>query len=105
MAAAIAADWQYVSEEIEPPDLGERAVRFRDMLTSICAVAIPRAKPFWVSGVYWWSCHIAVLRRKFIAARRRYTRTRGRREPANQAAVALLHGAYNEASAALQRAI
>jgi hypothetical protein len=56
------------------------------------------------SAVYWWSEEIAHLREACIRARRRYTRSRGRRR-GDEATVVYLYDAYREARRPLQRAI
>ncbi|KAG7187931.1 hypothetical protein KM043_013895 [Ampulex compressa] len=51
MAAAIAADWPCGSGKQELPDPDKGALRFRDILTSICDVAMPRVNPSRAGGV------------------------------------------------------
>ncbi|CAF4951761.1 unnamed protein product [Pieris macdunnoughi] len=77
---------------------------FRDSLTRISNVAMPRIGPISPKqSVYWWSSELARLRGECVKARRRYTRFRRRhlsyRDPDEEAS---LYTSYQEAKRALR---
>jgi len=78
-------------------------VWFRETMSLICDVGMPRARPAPLRrGVYWWSQEIAELRSTCVI--RQYTRCRRRRR-GNATMEATLYEAYRDAKRSLKRAI
>ncbi|KMQ91248.1 reverse transcriptase, partial [Lasius niger] len=102
MAVVTAKAW-----EIPMPglcDVDREAVWFRETMTQICDVGMPRIRaPLLKKEVYWWTQEIAQLRVNCVRMRHQYTRCRRRRHM--KAGAAPLYGAYKEVKKSLQRAI
>ncbi|XP_025261901.1 uncharacterized protein LOC112637121 [Camponotus floridanus] len=94
-------------EEMPGPDacdVNGEATWFREAMSQICDVAMPRIRALpEKKSVYWWSLEIAQLRATCVRERRQYTRCRRRRHSETEAAS--LYAAYREAKKVLQRAI
>jgi len=102
MAAASANALE--KSEPGPCDVNGEVTWFREAMTQICDVAIPRIRALPArKSVYWWSLKIAKLRATCVRERHRYTRCRRRRH--TEAEAAALHVAYKETKKAPQRAI
>ncbi|KMQ86989.1 reverse transcriptase, partial [Lasius niger] len=101
MAAAVAKAWE--SPAPGPCDVDGEAAWFREAMTQISDVAMPRtrASPSRKS-VYWWTQDIAQLRVDCVRMRHWYTRCRRRHTVAE---AATLYETYREAKKSLQRAI
>ncbi|CAK9813933.1 Putative 115 kDa protein in type-1 retrotransposable element R1DM [Anthophora plagiata] len=102
MAAAHAVAWP--GNTIGHRGGEDGAEWFRDIMTAICDMAMPRTRPFHRRAAHWWSEDIAALRDTCSAARRQCTRAR-RRRPLNEARVAELEEAYRVKRKALRLAI
>ncbi|KMQ91279.1 reverse transcriptase [Lasius niger] len=102
MAAAVAKTWE--SPIPGPCNVNGEAAWFREAMTQICDVAMPRIRaPPSRKSVYWWTQDIAQLRIDCVRTRHRYTRCRRRRH--TEAEAATLYEAYREVKKSLQRAI
>ena len=101
--AAIVAAWPETDDQILP-DPEEEAAWFRETMTSICDVSMPRTRPSKRRGAYWWSEELARLREASMRARRQYTRARRRRR-ATAEETARAYEAYRSASTAFRTAI
>lgn len=77
-AAAIIAAWPENTDE-DRSDPEREATWFRDTMTAICDVAMPRSSCSKRRAVYWWSQEIAELRQVCLRMRRQYLRARRRR--------------------------
>jgi hypothetical protein len=100
-AATIFTTW--TNERISP-DPNSEAAWFRDTMTSICDVAMPRVRRPEQRAAYWWSVEISQLREVSLRSRRQYQRCRRRRRAdADQTARAYI--AYRDAHKALRLAI
>ncbi|XP_076386337.1 uncharacterized protein LOC143264206 [Megachile rotundata] len=102
-AAALAACWP-ASPDQTVADVQGEAEWLRDTLHDICNVSMPRAAPRPRRAAYWWTPHIAELRKACVPLRRRYQRARRRRnrDPEREQD---LWGVYREGVMALQLAI
>ncbi|PZC76339.1 hypothetical protein B5X24_HaOG204786 [Helicoverpa armigera] len=106
LEASVVQAW--VSSPDRPADINDEAEWFRETMSEICDVAMPRVPPGRARRqVYWWSCEIAALREACVAARHLYTRHRRLRirPPDAEAREAELYEGYRAAKTALQLAI
>ncbi|XP_070168816.1 uncharacterized protein [Polyergus mexicanus] len=103
IAAVLAADWPCPGGEGR--GIQEQVDWFRGALRDACDFAMPRTKPRPRRPAYWWCEEIAELRRFSVAARRRFTRAR-RRKNAERTASAYegFRVAWNALSAAIRPA-
>ena len=83
---------------VEPAGSLEDTVRStRQKVVAACDYSMPRSKRRQAKGsMYWWNDQLASLRRECLAARWRFTRSKGD---------SLLHKAWKKAKAALRRGI
>ncbi|XP_029675536.1 uncharacterized protein LOC115243021 [Formica exsecta] len=81
-AAVLSTAWPEEGREVR--DVDQQAAWLEDVLTDICDVAMPRAKPSPRRAAYWWSEEIASLRRTSVRARRAFTRARRRRSASDE---------------------
>ena len=83
---------------VEPAGSLKDTVRSaRRKVVAACDYSMPRRKRRQARGsMYWWNDQLATLRRECLAARRRFTRSKGD---------LLLHEAWKRAKAALRRGI
>ncbi|CAH2048627.1 unnamed protein product, partial [Iphiclides podalirius] len=99
--AAIVESWS----SPPPGTTDEQAMCFRSAITRVCDACMVRVRQRpQKRQVYWWSPDIADLRRRCVAARRKFQRQR-RRRPRNEELNDHLQRAYNEAKKSLQLAI
>ncbi|XP_049885128.1 uncharacterized protein LOC126380050 [Pectinophora gossypiella] len=101
--AAIVQAW--TMQPVDPAEVHEGALKFREALTRMCDAAMPRAKrrpPR--RAVYWWTQDIADLREACVAARREFTRYR-RLQSRSEEREDLLHNIYSQSKKSLQLAI
>ncbi|XP_049871151.1 uncharacterized protein LOC126370360 [Pectinophora gossypiella] len=101
--AAIVQAW--TMQPVDPAEVHESAIKFRETLTRMCDAAMPRAKrrPS-RRAVYWWTQDIADLREACVAARREFTRYR-RLQTRSEEREDLLHNIYSQSKKTLQLAI
>jgi len=94
-------------EDVPGPDacdVSREVSWFREAMTQICDVAMPRVRALpQRRAVYWWSPEIAQMRATCMRERHRYTRCHRRHH--SEAEAASLYMAYKQAKKALQRAI
>lgn len=80
-AAVLSATWPEV--QLPPAeDIPGQVEWLRGMMEDACDFAMPRARPKPRRAAYWWSAEIAELRRSSVAARRRFTKVKGRGDEA-----------------------
>ena len=103
-AAAIVAAWPRNQSGGILPDPEAEAAWFRETMTTICDVAMPRARPLKRRAAYWWTEEIARLQQAAWSARRQYTRARRRRR-ATAEETARAYEVYRGASKAFRLAI
>lgn len=103
IAAANVAEWPQVPSEASL-DVSNEASRFQAVMVGICDVAMPRVKPAHRTSAYWWTEDIARLRGVCLQTRRRYTRTRRRRQ-ATAEETESAYVTYRHATRTLQTAI
>ncbi|XP_025267607.1 uncharacterized protein LOC105250072 [Camponotus floridanus] len=103
MAAASAKSLEPIPEP-DACDIEREVTWFREAMTQVCDVAMPRIRALpQRKAVYWWSQEIAHLRADCVRKRHQYTRCRRRRH--TEAEAAALYAVYREANKQLQRAI
>ena len=102
LEASIVQAW--VSPPDRPADINDEAEWFREAMSQICDVAMPRVRQGRARRqLYWWSRELTALREACVAARRLYSRFRRRRiRPPDAATVeAELYEGYRAAKTVL----
>jgi len=95
MAAASAKALEEIPK-LSPCDVDGEAAWFREAMSQICDVAMPRIRVLPTRrSVYWWTQEIAQLRADCVRKRHQYTRCRRRRH--EEAETAALYESYREA--------
>ncbi|XP_068632624.1 uncharacterized protein [Battus philenor] len=102
-AVACVTDWSNAEGVLLEQESGGN--KFRETLTQICDVSMPRVGRHKRGAMHWWSTEIAELRKVCLRSRHQYTRTRRRRRRAPEEEMARLYREYRATIKALRRAV